>query len=57
MTSEEIIALIEIASKLAVVINAEVTATTDSAVKAAWKEAQQMYDTGYDDAYEKPVVG
>lgn len=51
MSPEAIMELIDVATKLAGVINAEVQASDSEEVKAAWKQAQNMFTEGYDEAY------
>jgi hypothetical protein len=51
MNPAEIIALINIASQLAEVINNSVLASDDTQVKTAWMQAQAMFNKGYLAAY------
>ena len=51
MSPAEVISLINIASQLAEVINASVEASDDAQVKAAWMQAQALFNKGYLAAY------
>ena len=56
MSVASVLALIQIAQDLAEVINAEVQASDDAEVKAAWQKASAMYQKGFDDAYPADSV-
>jgi len=47
----EVITLINIASQLAEVIQTAVEASDDAQVKAAWVQAQAMFNKGFEAAY------
>jgi len=51
MSPAEIITLINIATQLAEVINNSVEASDDAQVKAAWIQAQAMFNKGFLAAY------
>lgn len=56
MSPEEILELIAIATKLAGVIQKEVSASDSEQVQEAWDAAQNMFNDGYNAAYPKEVV-
>jgi hypothetical protein len=54
MSRAEVITLINIVSQLAEVIQASVEASDDAQVKAAWVQAQAMFNKGFEAAYGNP---
>ena len=51
MNPENVLLLIQIATKLASVIDDEVSASNSTELQNAWNEARSMYDKGFEEAY------